>query len=214
MIGVRFFASVCSLFAFTVASVATAQARDPVGERADYVLDRAASRTSSMVVEGALTAHVDSFDEGAAAYNSSIDYAFKIRFLGWQRGTQGLAVDAAYFTPEFMVALRESGEYRGEKFDVRWLGYVNARTMEGGNYPHCDEILIYNIDQGFEGSFAQIARNLIANAAGAQPTDTIDDLTIRAAIFQGVPVLGAVKLDITGKYNGTNIKAGADYDAP
>ena len=214
------FANLCSIFAFVAATTAAAQARNPVGERADYILDRDPARTSSMVQEGTMTAYVRAFvppENGGPAYDSAIDYAFKIRFLGWQRGTETMSIDDDYFTPEFMVNLRANGEYHGDKFDVRWLGYVDAHTLEGIDYPRCDDILIYNIDQGFHSPFVAVAQGLLARAAGvrgAVPNDTIENLEIRAAIFAGVPVLGAVKLDVSGQYQGTDVKAGADYDAP
>ncbi len=57
-----------------------------------------------------------------------------------------------------------------------------------------------------------LAHDLIAMAAKSEigTEEDVEDLQIRAAIFAGVPVLGAVKLDVSGIVSGFSFKAGAD----
>ena len=200
----------------SVATAASVTDRDPSGETADYVLDHSSSRTSNMVQDGSLHASVGSYDpsgQSGPTYDVSIDYSLKVLFLGWQRGTETMAIDAAYFTPDFMAQLREDGTYTGAKFKMRWLSFQDVSTLDGNAYQHCDRIYIYDIDAGFNAPIARLARALL-RPAGAPLDAAIDDLEIYADIVDGVPVLGAVKLDVTGRYRGVNIKAGADYQAP
>ena len=56
---------------------------------------------------------------------------------------------------------------------------------------------------------------LIYAAAGLDPyrgdNPQIEDLKLAAHVFTGLPVLGAVKLDLSGTAQGMKIKAGFDY---
>ncbi len=197
------------------AGAARADDRDPTGERADYVLDHDAARTSSLVQDGSMTGVVNGPSADGLTYEVQLDYNFKLRLLGNQAGTEHMPIDNAYFTPEFMEQLRISGEYTGAKFKVRWLNFEDARTLDRHFYPHCDRILIYDIDAKADLPLVRVAQGLLIGAAGGPTPDAqLDDMEIRADIFYGVPVLGAVKLDITGKYSGLDVKAGADYKAP
>ncbi len=204
------------LAAFTVSSIAmgSVEDRDPVGESAYYKLDRTASRTSSLIQSGELTTHVTRAlpDDGSGpAFEVNIDYTFRIQLLGTRTGTETVNVPAAYFTPEFMMNLRQTGHYESAKFKVDHEGYADAVTMDGHHYAHCDKVKIYDIQQGFDdGGVIAVAKSLL-DVGGAGPDDQIDNLVIHAQIFEGVPVLGAVKLDVSGRYSGMNVKAGADY---
>jgi hypothetical protein len=199
------------------ASSALAQAtRDPVGESAYYVVDRASSRTSSLVLSGNLTATIAQYNPDAEppTYDANIDYTLKLQFLGTRTGSIAMSVDEAYFSTDFLEKLRADGEFVGAKFKVRHLGYADARTKDGHTYPNCDKVLIYDIDTSSSGSapFLGLATSLLARSGVAG--EELEDLQITAHIAPDVPVLGAVKLDVAGKYQGTSVRAGADYQTP
>lgn len=198
------------------ATAALAEDRNPVGERANYELDHSAARTSSMVQEGTMSAVVNGANDGGLTYDVQLDYRFKVRIVGMQTGSEHMPIDNAYFTPEFLEQLRNQGTYVGEKFKVRWLNFEDATTLDGHFYAHCDRILIYDIDAKADLPFALVAQRLLVGAGGGDPhTDaSLENMEIKADIFYGVPVLGAVKLDVTGKFLGQNVKAGADYHSP
>ena len=44
--------------------------------------------------------------------------------------------------------------------------------------------------------------------------ETIEDMVIVAHVAENVPVLGAVKIDMSGVYQGMDVKVGGDYFAP
>ncbi len=194
----------------------------PVGDKAHYDLDRNSSRTTSMILSGKVDVSVDAYIPGhkdGAAYESSMTYDFNVQMVGRKSGTQKVNVPADYFSPEFMANLRANGSYIGPDFKIQHEGFVDARTMDGNLYPHCDKILIYDMktygtDSQLGGLFT-IAQDLIAMAAQSQlgTRADVEDLRVRAAIFAGVPVLGAVKLDVSGIVSGFNFKAGGDFKA-
>jgi hypothetical protein len=184
--------------AITATSSAFADDRNPIGERANYVLDHSSSRTSSMILDGTMTSVVNGASGDGTGYVVQLDYRMKLRLLGTKSGSKSMAVDTAFFTPEFLVQLRNQGSYVGAHFKVQWLGYEDATTSDGRFYQACDKVRIYDIDTAAPFSFG----------------DDIDDMQIKADIYYGVPVLGAVKLDVSGKYAGQNVKMGVDYRAP
>lgn len=196
-----------------ISNMANANERNPVGERANYQLDRAAARTSSLIQQGTIvtsvTKHLPDHQDGAS-YEAQLDYDLTIRFGGRQQGNRKMALPEAYFTPEFLSDLRSNGRYESPQFKVEHLGYANARNLDGKVYENCDKIRIYDVQSPEYMPFAQIGADILQLATGA----LIEDLVIVAHIKEGEPVLGAVKLDITGKYNGIGIKAGADYVSP
>jgi hypothetical protein len=206
-----FFAS--AVVAISLCSgAAAAYDRNPVGERADYELDRSAARTSSLIQDGTLSLYITQHlpdQQGGAAYETKLDYDFRLRYAGRQQGTKGMAVPFQFFTPEFMAELRRTGHYESASFKVDHLGYADARNLDGHLYENCDKIRIYDIED-LDAPFVQVAVGLL-EAAVAAP---IDDFVIVAHIKEGEPVLGAVKLDIAGKYSGLNVKAGADFRTP
>jgi hypothetical protein len=194
------------------AGAAAAYDRNPVGERADYELDRNAGRTSSLIQNGTLALYITQHlpdQQGGAVYETKLDYDFRLRYAGRQQGRKGMSIPLDYFTPDFMADLRRTGHYESVSFKVDHLGYGDAQNLDGHRYENCDKIRIYDI-KDLDSPFVQVALELL-EAAVAQP---IDDLVIVAHIKDGEPVLGAVKLDIAGKYSGLSIKAGADFRQP
>lgn len=187
---------VLAAFAALALSGSTALAfdRNPVGETADYKVDRDSDRTSSMVTGGSLSSEVTESlptDGSGPAYRTTIDWSLRLQVIGERHGTRNVKVPAAYFTPEFMADLRQNGTYVGSDFKVDYLGVEDADTMNGAHYSNCDKIRIYDLPD--------------------DSSNDITDMEIVADVSEGVPVLGAVKMDMTGKYRGQRIKVGADY---
>jgi len=190
--------------------------RDPIGERANYQLDRNSQRTSSIVRSGSFVTRVADYlpdAEEGPAYNVVLDYDFNISLIGRRQGSQVVEVPAEYFTPEFLEKLRTDKDYEAPKFKIRHEGMANVRNMDGRSYDNCDTILIYDIKDVRATPLATMLASL-AGYAEPMPAASIENLQIRAHIKYGIPVLGAVKIDISGKYNGVSIKVGADYQVP
>lgn len=191
-------------------AIADTAARDPSGEMADYMLDKDAARTSSVVQSGMLSGRIvepltDAGD--GPGYLLAIDYTLKI-FGSTYQGSECVEVPSLYFSPDFMVKLRETKHYETAKFKVDHKGFGNAHTLDGHDYPNADRIFIYDITTSDCGSESKLPWDLPRLAS------EIEDLTIAGYIYQGIPVLGAVKVDIAGKYSGLKIRAGADYKTP
>ncbi len=206
---------VAVLSIFTTAATARADSpRNPLGETANYQLDKATTRTSGVIQSGTGAAKVTEFlpdHESGPSYNVSLDYDFMVQFYGRQKGTTKWAFRDEFFTPEFMENLRRTGTYETPDYKIRHEGYGDARNMDGGVYPHCDKVLIYDIKMSESNPFSE----LIYAAAGLDPyrgdNPQIEDLKLAAHVFTGLPVLGAVKLDLSGTAQGMKIKAGFDY---
>jgi hypothetical protein len=191
-------------------------ARDPIGEMADYKVDRASARTSGMIQSGNMKAVVNSYQPDhpdGPSYNVQIDYTLRIQFLGTRTGTQVVTVPETYFSPEFMQDLRSNGEYISDSFKVQHLGYADARNMDGGVYSNCDKIKIYDV-QKIDNGLTRMADDILKASERIEPKAGIEDMVIVAHIKEGLPVLGAAKIDVSGVYDGVRVKAGADYERP
>jgi hypothetical protein len=190
--------------------------RDPLGESASYQLDKNRVRTTGMIQSGSAVTTVTDFlpnRESGPAYNVDLTYDFTVAFYGRKQGTVKWEFEKEFFEPEFMVKLRQNGTYETPNYKVRHEGYADATNMDGVVYPHCDVITIYDVVIPSNGG--QGLKSILVAAAGLDPEafadPTIEDVKIRANIIAGTPVLGAVKLDLTGVVQGMNVKAGFDY---
>ncbi len=188
--------------------------RDPVGEKANYQLDKNGNRTTSLVSAGSAKASVTEFipdHEQGPSYNVNLDYDITVQFYGRQTGTAKWAFVEEFFDPNFMVRLRETGTYETPDYKIRHEGFADARNLDGSVYPRCDKVLIYDVKIPDRHKLEQI----IYGAAGLNPTamgnPPVENLEIRAHIYAGVPVLSAVKLDLSGVVQGMPAKAGFDY---
>jgi hypothetical protein len=206
-------ATLVALFGVSVVPLHAAP-RDPIGEKANYQLDKNGSRTTSMVSSGSAKASVTEFipdhDQGPS-YNVNLDYDITVQFYGRQTGTAKWAFAEEFFDTTFMANLRENGTYETPDYKMRHEGYADVRNLDGSVYPHCDKVLIYDVKIPDKHKLEQI----IYGAAGFNPTamgnPPVEDLQIRAHIYAGVPVLSAVKLDLSGVVQGMPAKAGFDY---
>jgi hypothetical protein len=200
------------VIALLMAQAAVADPRDPIGEFADYQIDRDPDRTTSYIRSGTLYSVVESFNAGDAenepSYSTRIDYDFNIQWIGRRQGTSYIDVPQEYFTEEFKEELRTTGYYESDKFKVEHLGYADGSNMDGAFYPNCDVIRIYDIQDVKQADF------ITALMAPRLMSEEIENLEIVAHIADGMPVLGAVKIDMSGDYQGMPVKAGGDYYTP
>ena len=193
----------------------TSNARDPLGERAPYQLDKSRARTTGMIESGSAEAVVSQYlpdHERGPSYSVDLNYDFVVQFYGHQKGTAKWSFGKDFFEPSFMENLRATGTYVTPDYKIRHEGYADARNLDGVFYPHCDVILIYDV-------VIPDGKNVISSAlyaaAGMDPNNkenpSIEDLKIRGHVFAGAPVLGAIKLDLSGVVQGMNVKAGFDF---
>lgn len=189
----------------------------PLGQIARYQVDHDSSRTSSMIQDGTVVAAVTEYNEkaqGGPAYQVTVDYDFHILLAGDQHGTQNTWLDAQYFTQAFLDKLRKDGQYSGPNFKATHQGYEDATNLDGHFYPHCDKVLLYDLKQRGQQSPFAFFEEILELAAPSEERGDIQNLHALAHIYPGIPVLGAVKLDLSGVYNGLPVKAGGDYQAP
>ena len=191
-----------------ISTLAFGNASDPLGQKAHYLLDTNPERTSSLISSGTIDVGIVAFiaatgDENAA-YQMKIDYKYALQFLGSKTGSETTNLDAVYFDPKFLADLRANGTYEGENFKAKHLGYVDAKTLNGKFYPKCDKVYLYDIKT--ETRLSTVLRDFLGQRAD------VEDMTAMVHIYPDVPVLGAVKLDVAGTYQGIAIKAGGDYD--
>lgn len=175
-------------------------ARDPLGERAPYALDHDRARTSSVVRSGTMSVSVDSVnldDQARPLYKAVISYDFHVTLVGDQQGTQSLTAYEDFFAEDFLELLRANGHYESPTFKMDYLRQETVRTLDGRVYPNAYIVRIYDIVTEPGDGDLNIAE--------------IENLVVVAAMVPNVPAIGAAKLDITGRYNGLNIKAGSDY---
>ncbi|MCX6118596.1 MAG: hypothetical protein NT027_13720 [Proteobacteria bacterium] len=211
------FISMVSAFVFANGLFAE-EVRNPLGEKADFQLDRDKARTTSLITKGSVNSVVDKYfpdHERGPSYNVRISYDLTVRFSGRKQGVINMLFPDEYFTPLFMEDLRKNGSYVSPDYHIKWEGRANVKTLDGGVYPQTDIIYITDIvlPSRFEEELAQIVwdANGPENVFESDRYRAIEDIKMRAYIFPGIPALGAVKVDIAGKTSGVNAKAGFDY---
>lgn len=206
------------LFQLILTSTVFAQERDPVGEQAYYKVDTDRNRTSSMIRSGDLTAVVKpGFEQGdQLIYPVSLNYKFKILFMGTQTGQEIINFEQEVFTEQFLIDLRENGHYESSGFKAEHLGFADAHNLDGRTYENCDKVRFYDITNYQDIKLVRMMRyffyrSLLEQGVSVSPETEIEDLELITLIQYGLPVLGAAKVDMTGKYQGHNVKVGADY---
>lgn len=202
----------CAIFCFVSASTLhgattkTAPRKDPVGDFANYKVDKNKNRTSDLIKNGWLatrTMEMIPGTEGHKSYRVEIPYEIDVLIGGKQKGTSEVVIPESYFTETFWQELRQNGSYESDKFKVRYLsGNVTVATMQGQTYENCDQVLIYDIDtKGLRSPKDQKSNS----GAG------VKDLEIVMFRHPSVPVLGGVRLDARATYLKQKVKLGADY---
>ena len=189
---------------------------DPLGQSANYKIDKDPNRTSSMLKSGTIKLSVPALGKDLSqgpAYLVRIDYDFNVALMGPYKGTKETQIEKEYFTEEFLNELRKTGHYEGQYFKADHLGYADAKNLDGKFYPHCDKILLYDLREPNMVNFLNNLLGPIASAEFFDQREDIQDLKVLTHIYVGVPVLGAVKVDVSGIYQGMAVKAGGDYMA-
>lgn len=181
--------------------------KDPIGETANYKLDKDPKRTSSMINSGKMKVTVAKAQEMASGpgYVIDIDYVFNVNFLGNQTGAEYVTVEKEFFTEEFIVNLREKKHYEGAYYKADHVGYADAKTMEGKLYKNCDKVLLYDMK-----SAPKFLVDLFADITDGERAK-IQNMKALVHVYPGIPAMGGAKIDVTGKSSGQNVKVGADY---
>ncbi|MFM8269859.1 MAG: hypothetical protein ACKN9V_06680 [Pseudomonadota bacterium] len=210
--------SILSFLCFWFSVAATAS--DPgllVGQKANFKLDKNPKRTTSMLKDGSFLATIKNYHpntEAGPAMEVDLDYQFDVQLMGKQTGVETGFIDYQYFTPEFLENLRKEGKYESKNFKAIHQGYKDVKTLQGKSYVHCDVILLYDIKDTLNNRLKSTLSEFLATIAQAETKSDIQDLKVLMHVYPGIPVLGAVLMDVSGKYEGMAVKAGADYQAP
>ncbi len=201
--------------AFISFSSIASERRNPMGEVANFQHDNSGERTSRLVSKGTTVTTVASevTTDAGLSYGVKIDYDVTMKITGSFKDSFEMVFPEEFFTPAFIEKLRQTGSYESADYKIKYEGQADARTTNGTNYPASDILLIYDIKvEDSPGLY-----NLLSLGAGFDPTDAANkempmtDLKIRAHVFQGIPALSAVKLDLAGKIRGVPSKLGFDY---
>ncbi len=195
-------------------------ASERIGETASFDLDKSRNRTSSLIQEGAITTTIIAYNqetaETKATYTTQIDYDLDILMAGNQEGTEKQMIEESFFTEEFIIRLRREQLVQTDNFKVKHLGYENVSNKDGALYKNCDILSFYDINMNISSDFNRLVQAL-ANQVEDEDSDedndkdVIEDISIKMARKEGLPVLSVAKLDITGRHSGIRFKAGFDY---
>jgi hypothetical protein len=196
---------------------ALAGERNPVGETAFYQLDKNSRRTSSVIKNGNFVTQVngESANTSVPSFDVAINYEFDVAWMGNQSGAEKTEMDQSYFTEEFLEDLRVNKTFESEQFKVRHIGFADAVNMDGRRYENCDLLHFYDIDTGSSQFLPKLisytAHAMLIGSGSPLTGGSIENLQIIAHVKYGAPVLGAVKIDVSGKTSGMKVKAGGDY---
>lgn len=188
-----------------------------VGQKANFKLDKNPKRTSSLITNGTLLATIDQYHpdmDSGPALEVALKYKLNVQFVGEQIGTETGFIDYEYFTPEFLEKLRKEKKYESENFKAIHQGFETVKTLQGKTYPDCDVILLYDIKDTLNGNLRSALSRFLGSIVQAKNQSDIQDLKVLLHVYPGIPVLGGVQIDVSGKYEGMALKAGADYQAP
>ena len=194
------------LAALMLLSLSSAYAESIVGQTADYILDKDPKRTMSMIKSGTVKATIRNFLPASQRYEVDIAYKMNVSLMGIYEGSQSNPFEKEFFTPEFLENLRKNGFYNGAYFKAKHRGYADTKTLNGKFYKHCDVVFLYDLQE--PPPLLDGIADILGIRGGMQ------DMTALVHIYPGIPVLGAVKIDVAGKYSGMKIKAGGDYVGP
>jgi hypothetical protein len=179
---------------------------DPIGQTAFYELDTDPARTSTLIKSGTIATQITKkvVTSKGPAFELRSDYVYQLKLMGTKQGSDTSLIDASYFEPTFLEDLRKTGYYEGPNFKAKHLGFADAKTKNGKFYSHCDKVFLYDLKE--DSPLWGMVSELFDFGRGK-----VEDATVLVHIFPGVPVLGGVKLDASGNYEGLKVKAGGDY---
>ncbi len=196
VMGASLFTTNCSNQTRT--SYLNSSVRNPVGEKANFVLVK--GRSDGIIDSGSIKSQVlISQSKPDTEFNVSLSYFFQTHFSGDRRGTMVIPLKKEFFAPEFLENLRKTGKYEDDRFKAEYLGTLNKFTTlagKGTTYENVDEIRLYDIDSSLS------------------PNQKFEDMEIHALVKEGIPVLGAISLDIKGTDTdglSIRVRVGTDY---
>lgn len=195
-------------------------ARDPNGEIANYTLDKSNGRTSSVIKKGRLVLKGGAFKdkEGTnGVYPTTLFWDIKARWAGQISGEKTMDVPSEFFTPEFMTRLREEGTSDQGVFKLKHLGVEDVQI--GVRYEGCDKVLAYDVDLDQMPALDDIIGSVFREAYREEFGEDIDNeaggkirnVKLVMYISSQVPVMGAVKIDVSGTVKGFDVQAGFDF---
>ncbi len=193
-------------------------AQGRVGESALYKLNKDRNRTSSLARKGKIAISLTHFDNEMKKYKSEYVYDLQFMFSDPRKGKGEAAMDEKYFKKEFMENLRREKQLELGHIKIRHNGYGDAHVADGNVYKNCDKIHIYDIDKETLGIINDLVdSSLVEEVHRAYPFEELmsgpafRDVKIDAYACEGVPVVGAAMIDISGRYRGLPVRLGFDY---
>lgn len=187
-------------------------AQKPLGEEANYRIDKNAKRTSSMIQKGTALATVPEYLEktpNGPSFRVDLAYDFDLGFWGKYNGTQSTVIEEEFFRESFLEEIRQKGSYQGKYFNAKHNGYADAKNLDGKFYPHCDLLLLTDLKKPEDLWLVQDGFTSPLKRRRGE----LKDMKLLLHISAEVPVLWAAKLDLSGNYQGMPVKAGGDYIA-
>lgn len=206
---------------FAIASSLSFASRNPIGERASYVLNDSSERSSWVIKSGRADAKIVRYAEDAEygpGYILEINYDMDVRLKGKQRGTISLLVPDEVFNDSFMNEL--SGEHPRSygTFDVDYLGTTTARDANDRSYNRCGKVKIFNVSPNYTPRRMSHGIRVLGHesinfdeAGNRISAIAFEDLEIILKVHPSLPVLGAVQLDVSGVAFGISFTAGFDF---
>lgn len=206
-------------------NIAPGQDRNPNGQATYLKIDTNAARTSSMVRSGELRRTTLGHDTANQTYQLQTYCKIDVRFMGVKEGTSNSDAPELFFTGSFIDNLRAGQILETPDLKMKHMGYKDVANMDGRRYTGADDILIYDINSAGDGGgfglnclatmLVKAARDeALAKGQDIDEKAGIENLQVRVLLHPSAPVLGELKLDASGVYNGMNVKVGGDYMAP
>lgn len=182
-----------------------------IGDSVSYV--RNSKRTSKKVMraEGKLT--VIETPRGYSCNGTTIEMAYKISVLikGKQEGSIGLCVPNSLLDPNFYGLLARIDEVRSYgAFKLSHDGMTSATSASGIVYGNCHELFSNHIDDHFKATTSEHAQVLWVTNSGS--IERVDNIEVKFKAADGVKVLGAVTVDVSGVSGGTSFEVGFDME--
>lgn len=163
-----------------------------IDEQAFYKVNKDPRRTSSIIKAGELILSLD-FMHDMQTYVLNLDYTINTDMMGLIKKQKKLYLPVEYFEEKFLIDLKQNGFYQTDKIKAKYLGQSTVKNMDGTIYENCDVIFLYDL-------------NLESDILN-QPTK-LKFLIIY--LSQGVPVIGASRLDVRENLLGLLVNIGFD----
>ena len=185
---------------------------NPIGETAKYKIDPSRSRTSAIIKDGHFTISAKEFlneSKHGPIYANQIHYEMYLRFMEPKIGDEKVNIIEKIYSDDFVNEVKKEDIVTTSQFHAKYLGVEDTETIDGHQYPQSDFILLYNIDLDQVNILTQIIRHVF-HLTPNDPAAEIEDLKVKLAIHKKVPLIHSPKMDISGLYRGTLLKAGFD----